>query len=177
MGALISLAAYPVLRQRLSSLVLVSGTSKFTAAEDYACGLAPREVKGLSLRLRRNPAETLEGFFDLMFTPEEQQEPNVIRLAEMNRLGRIYPAQDVALQTLETLAGADLRYLLPEICLPVLLVHGDRDTICPPDASRFMAARISGATLSIIAGAGHAPFVTRPVEFNEIVSGFLERVL
>lgn len=57
--------------------------------------------------------------------------------------------------------GAILRYplrtdlALPAIRGPVLLVHGERDELIPADHARRLQARVPGATLLLVPGAGH----------------------
>ncbi len=51
---------------------------------------------------------------------------------------------------------------LPDRCaalppVPTLLLHADDDRICPPDGARALAARLPGARLQWVAGAGHDP--------------------
>lgn len=176
MGAIIAIAAYPKLRSRLGSLVLVSGTPKFTSSEDYPFGLPERETRGLSLRLRRNPEQAFAAFYRMMFTQEESggaiseyPDSDVVPLLRT-------PPNSAALQSLDTLAAADVRDLLPTISVPALLIHGNRDIICPAGASNYMTERITGSSLEIIDGAGHAPFLTRQEEFNRLMGDFLERV-
>lgn len=176
MGALLTLASCPMLRDRLASLVLVSGTSRFVECDGYPHGLPSTEPRGLSLRLKRNPKQAMDTFYRTLFTPDELAGSAFKRIeAEVAPLLR-RPSQAAAIQSLETLMTADLRNLLACIRMPVLLVHGDRDTICPPDASRYMAETLPNATLAILEGAGHAPMLTRPADFNGIVGNFLEGV-
>jgi len=59
--------------------------------------------------------------------------------------------------------------------LPVLLVVGDADALCPPTAMRLVADQIPGADLKVIADAGHSPYFERPDEWNELVGTFLGR--
>ncbi|MRR57973.1 MAG: alpha/beta hydrolase [Deltaproteobacteria bacterium] len=172
LGALVALAAHRELRERLASLVLVSGTSRFVACEGYPHGLPSKEPRGLALRLKRNPQQAMDAFFRGMFTPEELA-GNAFKHIEKEV---VLPSQSAALQSLETLASADVRYMLSSVQLPVLLVHGDRDTVCPADASRYMAEMLPCASLAILEGAGHAPMLTRRSEFDCLVGSFLERV-
>jgi proline iminopeptidase len=39
---------------------------------------------------------------------------------------------------------------------PLLIVQGERDRVCPPDAARTLAAQVPGAELRLVAGGGHA---------------------
>jgi len=172
LGALVALAAHRELRERLASLVLVSGTSRFVACEGYPHGLPSKEPRGLALRLKRNPQQALDTFFSNMFAPGELA-GNAFKRIEKEGAP---PSQSAALQSLQTLASADVRNMLSIVQVPVLLVHGDRDTICLADASRYMAEMLPCASLAIMEGAGHAPMLTRRSEFDGIVGSFLERV-
>lgn len=57
---------------------------------------------------------------------------------------------------------------------PVLLVHGDNDTIAPLAASQ-KAAELTGGELEIWPGTGHAPNARFPAKFNLQVQDFLNR--
>ncbi len=65
---------------------------------------------------------------------------------------------------------------LAEITAPTLVVIGDEDRVTPPVLSEDIAARIPGARLVRIAGAGHISNIERPEEFNRVVLEFLNAV-
>jgi pimeloyl-ACP methyl ester carboxylesterase len=65
---------------------------------------------------------------------------------------------------------------LPTIAAPTLVVVGEHDAPFLA-GSGYMAAKIPGARLVTIAGAGHAPPVTHPDEFNAEVRSFLEEIV
>jgi pimeloyl-ACP methyl ester carboxylesterase len=62
---------------------------------------------------------------------------------------------------------------LSEIGVPTLVVVGDRDRVTPVELSEEIAARIRGARLVRIAGAGHLSNLERPAEFNRALLDFL----
>lgn len=62
---------------------------------------------------------------------------------------------------------------LGEIVAPTLVVVGEQDRVTPPMLSEDIAARIRGARLERIAGAGHIANMEQPGEFNRVVLGFL----
>jgi pimeloyl-ACP methyl ester carboxylesterase len=65
---------------------------------------------------------------------------------------------------------------LPTIAAPAVVVVGENDEAFQA-ASRYMAAKIPDAELVVIPGAGHAPPVTHPNEFDAVLRSFLaERV-
>ncbi|MGD9704039.1 MAG: alpha/beta fold hydrolase [Acidimicrobiia bacterium] len=61
---------------------------------------------------------------------------------------------------------------LPSITVPTLVVVGEHDTAFV-DGSGYMAERIPGADLAVIAGAGHAPPVSHTDEFVAVVTAFM----
>jgi pimeloyl-ACP methyl ester esterase len=176
MGVQVALKAFPQLRNRLAALVLVGGTPRFTASEDYPHGQPPLEVKGMGLRLRRDYQKTMGDFFRGMFAEGEMDSAQYQRIVHEIVMGGRSADPDAVRQSLQILSAADLREELPAVDRPVLLVHGELDTICPAAASEFMAQRIPMAKLKIMAGCGHAPFMTQPETFNEVMREFLGAV-
>lgn len=65
--------------------------------------------------------------------------------------------------------------LLERIEVPVLIVHGTKDTFTPPRVARVMAQRIPGAQLLLCEGASHGLPVERPEEILAAARPFLEK--
>ena len=64
--------------------------------------------------------------------------------------------------------------LLPEIQVPTLVIGGEEDALCPPDAMGEMARRIPKARHVVIPEAGHLSSMEQPERFNAAVGEFLE---
>lgn len=84
--------------------------------------------------------------------------------------------QDV---TISDYVSTDARSLLDNpahISVPTTIISGSRDLVCKPAASDYMAEHIPGCTngVQVIDGAGHAPFLTRPREFNALLTTAME---
>ncbi|MBE7414397.1 MAG: alpha/beta fold hydrolase [Deltaproteobacteria bacterium] len=185
LGSEVLIAAYPALEERFRALILVGSTPCFVAKEDFPWGQSRALVKRMIMDMKKDPASTVERFYKLNFTDEELASPEASAF-----LGRYrYPGPiscegpapscfpsfryDEMTRALEALYSADLRDRLKEINVPVLLVHGEMDTVCPPGAADYMAGNIKDARLEIIKGAGHAPFVTKPDLFMAVVNEFI----
>jgi pimeloyl-ACP methyl ester carboxylesterase len=69
----------------------------------------------------------------------------------------------------------DISSQLSKIKAPTLAICGADDPIVPPDQSRHIVRQISGATLTVIAGAGHLPFSERSAEYATGLSSWLAR--
>ena len=173
MGVQVALQAFPAIKSRLSALVMVGGTPRFTTTDDYPHGQSPLEVKGLGLRLRRDYQTTMGAFFKSMFAEGELDSAQYQRIVHEIVMGGRSPDPEAARQSLLILSATDLRRALPSMDRPVLLIHGELDTICPAAASVYMAERLPMASLKLMQGCGHAPFMTRPEQFNDLVRAFL----
>jgi len=87
-------------------------------------------------------------------------------------------AADVASYFFGVLAPRyDLRPHLKDISVPTLVIVGGFDWVCPPAASRILAAGIPGALLAEIPAAGHFSFSEEPRAFGDTVRDFLRRPL
>jgi pimeloyl-ACP methyl ester carboxylesterase len=81
------------------------------------------------------------------------------------RWGRCQPGQD---------QEPKFTSLLSSIRLPTLVVTSDNDHLIPKELSDLIAARISGAKLAVMPGAGHIPFMEQPENVVRIVLDFIE---
>jgi proline iminopeptidase len=79
----------------------------------------------------------------------------------------------VATLLMTPLAGLDFWEQLPELDVPILLIHGTEDPI-PMAMVREMEAVLPDARLVEIGGAGHFPFVEKPNETLGAINAFLQ---
>ena len=172
MGAQVALEALPAVAPRLRGLALASGTPRFVAGEGWSHGQPARTVEVLAHRVRRDPARAVARFFDDMFVPGEIADRDRARLSAL-RDALPPPDPAAALAGLDALAGGDQRPRLAEVRLPCLVLHGEADPICPAGAARAVAASVAGSRLEVWPGVGHAPFLSRPGPFVDLLRGFL----
>ena len=78
-------------------------------------------------------------------------------------------------QTQALLHRPDTGPILQTLTGPVAVVVGAEDQWSPPDQHRAIAARISGARLHVIPGAGHMAPAERPDVFNTVIAEWLDR--
>jgi pimeloyl-ACP methyl ester carboxylesterase len=76
-------------------------------------------------------------------------------------------------QTQVTLNRVDSRSRLAELTMPVLLMCGAEDRVCPPQLSIEMSRSIPHARLAIIDGAGHYVTLERPAAAANEISAWL----
>jgi pimeloyl-ACP methyl ester carboxylesterase len=78
----------------------------------------------------------------------------------------------VRADTFRAMTGFDVRPVLPEVRLPALVVLGTRDWLVSRAESRTLASLLPRGRAAELADAGHAPFLERHEEFNDILAGF-----
>lgn len=150
--------------ERFKALVLAGSSAKFADEKD---GTHPVIIKKLKKDLERNFEETMKSCYKTFFSKTELQ------LAEQFVNDQIPPDKKTAIDMLCELEGLDLREVLRDIAIPTLIIHGDKDEVCPVGAAEFLHRNIKGSRLNILKGAGHMPFYTRAGEFNKILEEFL----
>lgn len=64
---------------------------------------------------------------------------------------------------------------LPKMKLPTALIWGKNDTVTPPDVAEEFHKLLPNSSLYWIDKCGHAPMMEHPKEFNELLSGWLEK--
>jgi pimeloyl-ACP methyl ester carboxylesterase len=78
----------------------------------------------------------------------------------------------VSNETLASLGAFDLRAAIAAIEVPTLVVHGERDPM-PLESAREWAQLLPNASLAVIPGSGHFPFVEQRPIFLQSVGRFL----
>jgi len=160
-------------RLPVDSLVLVDGTPCFVSREDFPCGLPSLQVKKMLKRIDGNFPRALEEFHNLLLSPEDGERENSDTIWDLLTNERYFPMRETARDLLVSLADEDMRNEITAITMPVLLMHGEQDTICPVGASRYMKEHLGSAELAVFQGAGHAPFLTQAEDFNQRLTAFL----
>ena len=176
MGAQVALQALPLIREKLAGLVLVSATPTFIGRDDFSHALSRIEADGMALKVRRNIHRALTGFISRMFAPGELDDVALAGQVSDVLSTVPVPTVEVALQSLQALVDADMREIAAAVDLPTLIINGDSDIICLPEASAWLSNTISASRQSIFTGCGHALFLTCSSRFNAELTGFFRRI-
>lgn len=124
--------------------------------------------------MRANWAAYAEAFAPRMFARDSRH-----RLGEAReRVVREFAAHDGdAMADLWTsMAAEDARSILPELKLPVRVIHGALSEAYSPETSRFLVETLPDAELVSFARSGHAPHLEEPERFASAVAEFADRV-
>lgn len=69
----------------------------------------------------------------------------------------------------EVFQAHDVVHHLDRLTMPVLMVAGANDFLCPPSEARRLHAGLGSCTLDVIEDCGHFPFIDRPDAFRSAV--------
>jgi len=169
MSALFS-ATYP---GRVSHLVLYGGFARFSNTEDYDL-MFPME------QIRRSVRHWGTGASWKTFAPSLAGNPEVIKLWAKGERLVVSPSGYQAM--LECNALIDVRAILPQLRLPVLVLHNEADLAVPVANGRYLAAHIPGARYIEYPAGDHRPWAEGNVEalsgdIEEFITGRREVVV
>lgn len=147
--------------QQVAGLGLVATTPCFARRDDWAHAVDAGVLREFALALAADCEDTLKRFLALQVLGDARAFDVAARLRrEMRRRRRAEP--EVLNAGLRILLESDLRDALPAISQPALVVHGERDRLAPPAAGEYLSRRLPHATLALIPGAAHVPFLSNP---------------
>ena len=154
---------------KISRLVLVDTTPQLLATAEFPRALPTEAAMQLGQLLSTDFAQGCAAFCG-MIAPEDADTAKLLTTIAAAT------SPSVALAAFASSGPRSLIGLLPKIDTPTRIIAGADDRICLPEASTFLAERIPGSKHGVawIESAGHAPFLTRPREFNAALSAALE---
>ncbi|MBI3755728.1 MAG: alpha/beta fold hydrolase [Deltaproteobacteria bacterium] len=158
-------------------LILIGATSKFVAHKTFPWGQPLAVAKRMLKDIKKNFNKTTERFYPLNFTEEELANREAKEFIEFYQSKSKKFSQESIITALEALLSVDLREAISDINIPVLLIQGEKDNVCPVKAGQCLSENLPNAKLKVFKETGHAPFLTRAKAFNAIVQGFLERTV
>lgn len=146
---------------RVSGLTLLAATPRFVQAVDWPCAMPIATFRQFAAALAADPNATLLRFLSLQARGDEHAR-ETLKLLRAELAQRPPASRNGLAQGLELLLGSDLRGELQRLACPAHWVFGSRDTLVPLDVRRRIPGLLPGARSEVIAGAGHAPFLSHP---------------
>ena len=156
----------------IASLTLVAGSPRFVHAPDWPHAVPAAVLAQFLEELQRDYHATLNRFLALQVRGSAEA-GGTLRALRRQLFAHGEPDPVALAAGLAILRDTDLRPGLTDMSLPLQFIMGERDTLIPPAAARACAARVPAAQLDLIAGAGHAPFLSHPREFLAALRPFL----
>jgi pimeloyl-[acyl-carrier protein] methyl ester esterase len=134
---------------------------------DWEPAIPPANAQGLGELLVRDWNAGAAAFAELVVSEPDQPEARTLVREAAERAN---PAVNLA--CFGTVGGEDRRGVLDAVSVPVDVICGTADLVCPPAASSYLA-KVTAGSLTWIDGAGHAPFLTAREPFVAAVRSAL----
>lgn len=172
LGCYVIFKLFEIAPEIIRSVILVGGTAKFLKGGGFEFGFEEANLRLMRRRLNRDSDSALLDFRRSIFLESE------IKRADFKNMWKIFSGdpqfdKEALILGLDILERADFRNEIREFQIPVLIICGEGDSITPKGASEYMHDVIDDSSLVIIKDAGHAPFLTRPLEFNRVLGKWI----
>lgn len=178
LGGLVAMRLAVHYPERVSKLVLVGSTPCFINTpsghlQPWEHGINASVFQAFARQVSEDYAATLIKFLTLQCMGAQDARATIKEL-RLALAARPAPSPLTLESALDVLLQNDLRPDLTVLQQPVLLVHGDRDNLAPVQAAHWLSQHLPHASLRVIAGAGHAPFLSHASQFLDSVRDFLQ---
>lgn len=172
LGAQVALAWARRAPAQVEKLALIAATPCFVQRGDWPCATERSVLRQFNQALHGDRTGTLLRFASLQALGDVHAAKVAHRLRTA-MFARALPPEPVLKDGLEILRTTDLREEMHAVTQPVLLVHGDQDSVTPWAAGKWLAGALPNARLHLICGTGHAPFLSEPAAVSRLLAEFL----
>ncbi|MDK2810167.1 MAG: pimeloyl-[acyl-carrier protein] methyl ester esterase [Petroclostridium sp.] len=177
LGSLVALDIASEYQAQIRDVILIGGTSRFTnhKSDGYHAGWPRYIVERMKCQLQKDKEQTLLTFYDSMFSSIEKKRGDNGRFLQLINKNFCNSETLSLLTGLDYLIQTDFREKLKFIKTPLLLIHGEKDQICPVTASELIASKASSdVTLKVLPDVGHLPFFTNPDQCMVCIKQFIK---
>ncbi|MCU7938478.1 MAG: alpha/beta fold hydrolase [gamma proteobacterium symbiont of Bathyaustriella thionipta] len=156
----------------ISQLILVSSTPRFVQAQDWPDAVEAKVFEAFSKSLMNDNHATLKHFLAIQALGSRTAREDIKTLQKQLFL-RGEPDSDALKSGLNILLTEDKRAQLQGITdTPITLISGMKDTLVAHQGQKQLAEQKNIALISI-PRAGHAPFISHPEEFKQIIQNII----
>lgn len=179
LGGQVAMRAAMMQPERIRRMILVGSTPCFVNSAEYddraewSFGVDGDIFHNFAAEINKDYQATLIKFLTLQCMGASDSR-STVKLLRASFQERPTPISSTLQKALRILLDTDLRPEIEFLRKPVLLIHGDRDTLAPVQAAHWLAQNLPFGRLRVIAGASHAPFLSHPEQFIDALTQFLE---
>lgn len=156
---------------RVEKLITVASSPCFAAHDEWP-GIKSEVLHGFQHQLSEDFQRTVERFLALQTLGSDSARQDA-RLLKSIVLNLPMPPVAVLNSGLEILRNVDLRQPMTQLTLPILRIYGALDGLVPRKMVPLLDAILPGSRSEIVEKAAHAPFISHPDMFCELVGQFL----
>lgn len=162
---------------KIEKVVFVSSVTPFRLkTADNPDGAAKETFDATILKIQTDRPALLAEFGKKFYGVDENNEPVSKEILEWNQMLCLNSSAKATVDCVRSFSETDFRDDLKKITIPVLIIHGDKDTIVPTQASGDKtAALLPHATYKIYIGAPHGLFITEKDKLNADLLNFITK--
>jgi pimeloyl-[acyl-carrier protein] methyl ester esterase len=173
LGAEIAMRAALDYPQRVSGLICLTGTPRFTRGNDWIDGMEVRVLEQFISAARKDIGKTLERFLALQVRGSEG-ERELLRSLKLQLRQKPSAKAEALAAGLQLLRDVDLRAELSSIGCPTGWIFGERDTLVSAKLAGQLTNLLPRMECEVVAGASHAPFLSHLPITLRLVKDMLE---
>ncbi|MEO8303839.1 MAG: pimeloyl-ACP methyl ester esterase BioH [Betaproteobacteria bacterium] len=158
---------------RIGRIALVATSPRFAATADWPHAASAETLRRFGDELSVAWKLTIQRFLALQVQGSEHGRATLAALREQV-FARGEPLPKALRDALEVIVTVDLRADVPAIAQPAIVISGERDTLTPPAAGRWLAGHLPRGQFALVRGASHVPFLSHAERFAEALDGFLD---
>ncbi|KHN55701.1 pimeloyl-ACP methyl ester esterase BioH [Pectobacterium fontis] len=157
---------------RVEKLITVASSPCFSAQDGWP-GIKPDILQGFQQQLSEDFRRTVERFLALQTLGTDSARQDA-RLLKNVVLEQPMPSVEVLNGGLAILREADLRQPLADLTVPFLRLYGALDGLVPRNVAGLLDDEWANSTAVVMPKAAHAPFISHPDVFTELVIAFAQ---
>ena len=174
LGSMCALSLASRFSERMASLTMMAGNARFAQGDDWPCAMDLQLMSRFANDLITDYHKTLMQFIGLQ-TWGLDHAREVLRDLKAHVAECDEPEEAALRAGLDILRTEDLRSLLPNLPVSLLLLLGSKDRLAPPASGLAMQALSGRAELQVLEGAAHTPFLSHGNECVERLTDFWQR--
>lgn len=172
MGGLVAIDLLANKSLDIVRLILVSSTPRFVQADDWQYAVKEKVFEDFSLSLTQDHNTALKRFLAIQAMGSHTAR-NDIKILQRQLFVRGEPDKKALESGLNMLRREDKRQQLQQIKdVPITLISGTKDTLIPHQGQKQLTEQ-NNISLFSISSAGHAPFISHPEEFKQILKNVI----
>lgn len=172
MGGLVAIELLARHIQNINQLILVSSTPRFVQAEDWQYAVQAKVFEEFSQSLNSDHHATLKRFLAIQALGSRSAR-NDIKTLQKQLFLRGEPSSEALSYGLQILLTEDKRQQLAQLTDSLItLISGTKDTLIAHQGQQQLAEQ-ENISLYSIPFAGHAPFISHPEEFKQILQNVI----
>ena len=164
LGGLVSLKLAQRYPEKVKALFQVATSPKFVQDDDWHSAIEASVFEQFALQLETDLSKTIRRFLALQVRGTDTS-MQTLRQLQRSIDERGLPRAEALFAGLKILSDTDLRQVLQQLECPQTWLLGDRDALVPVQLAETLKLMPVHVDVQVVAGAGHAPFISRPDAF------------